>query len=104
MSAAEDRVVDLLARGVEHRGVRVAVLGRAVRLYGLHTRVEDFVETRDELPAHEVVGVEDRHGIGRLGPQLLDGGSQGLGFRTVLERHLDHCQGQFAQLSERCGL
>ena len=73
-------------------------------LHGLYTRIEDFVETGDELPAHEVVGVENRHRIGGIGPQFLDGGGQGFGFRTVLECHLDHRQGQFAQLPERCGL
>ena len=104
VSAAENRVVDLLARGVEHRGVRVAVLGRTVGLHGLHTCIEDLVEAGDELSAHEVVGVEDRHGVGGVGSQLLDGGGQGFGLRTVFEGDLDHRQGQFAQLHERRGL
>lgn len=72
VSAAEYGVVDLFARRIQHCGVGVAVLGRAVGLHGLHAAVEDVVEPGDEIFAGQIVGVEDRDGFGGFGPQLFD--------------------------------
>ena len=103
VAAAENRIVDLFAGGVQHRRVAVAVLGRAVGLYGYDACVEDLVDAYGETPVHEVVGVEDRDDLRRIGTQPVHGGRQGFGLRTVFEGDFDHRQGKFAQFPERFG-
>ena len=103
VSAAEYGVVDLFARRIQHGGVGVAVLGRAVGLYGLHAAVEDVVEPGDEIFAGQIVGVEDRDGFGSFGLQLFDREIQRLGLGAVFEGDLQHADRQRAQFGERFG-
>ena len=101
MPAAEDRVVDLLARCVEYGGVRIAVLGRAVCLHGLDAAVEGVVHAGDELPARQVVGVEYRHGLRAVRADFPYGKVERPSLGAVLEGGFQHADRHPAQLGER---
>ena len=103
MTAAEDRIVDLLAHGIQHRRIGIAVERLAVCLHGRRPVLEDIVEPTQEIGTDEVVDIENHNRIGGIFTQIGHCMVERLGFGTLFEIDRQQLDAFAAKPFERLG-